>query len=294
MTNRTMRFAKHHTPNSVRVAVRRAMLETHNARLRLTVPVVARCEYENIYHCTVRKTASQWIKAMFSDPIVYRYSGLLPYDRRLDKRRYPRDIPSGSTALALFISYSSFQAIPKPDRHRAFFVLRDPRDIVVSSYFSLRTSHTPMGDIPEVRRILQEKPRKEGLLHVINYLSANGTFKSLRSWQVAPSAENFRLFRYEDLTGERQAEEVDLLMRHCGISLPPADLATLLSRYSFSRMRNDSESTKSISHYRAGKAGDWRNHFDDDVYEAFIAATGNLVELLGYPARSQSSRASEE
>ena len=31
---------------------------------------------------------------------------------------------------------------------------------------------------------------------------------ALRSWVVAPPAETFRLFRYEDLTGERQVDEV--------------------------------------------------------------------------------------
>lgn len=294
MSNRTVEFAKHHTPNSLRIAARRAMLEAHNARLRLTVPVVAQCEYENIYHCTVHKTGSQWIKALFSDPVVYRYSGLFPYDPRFYKRRNPPVIPPGRAALALFLSYKRFQAIQKPDNYRAFFVLRDPRDIVVSSYFSLRNSHAPMGDIPTVRKILQEEPMKEGLLHVIGRLSERGLFKRLRSWAVAPSAETFRLFRYEDLTGERQMDEVDQLMRHCGISLPSSELEALLSRYSFSRMRSDRESTGVISHYRKGKAGDWRNHFDDEIYEAFTAATGNLVELLGYPARDQSAGARGE
>jgi hypothetical protein len=287
MMGRTVTFTKHHTPNSVRVVARRALLEAHNARLRLAVPVNSRCEYGNIYHCAVRKTASQWIKALFSDPIVYRYSGLLPYDPRPYKWRYPQPFPPDRVVSSLFISHERFMGIPKPDRYRAFFVLRDPRDVVVSSYFSTRNSHTPMGDVPRVRTVLQEKPFKEGLLYVISHLAEKGTFKALRSWATAPSAEAVRLVRYEDLTGEGQTEEVDRLMRHCGIFLPSSELAVLLSRYSFSRMRSDREGAGSTSHYRKGKSGDWRNHFDDDVYEAFAAATGDLVEVLGYPARDQ-------
>ncbi|MBO4210852.1 sulfotransferase domain-containing protein [Micromonospora echinofusca] len=286
MINRTIQFAKHHTPNSMRIVARRAQLEAKNARTRLTVPVVTQCEYDNIYHCTVRKTGSQWIKKLFSDPIVYRHSGLLPYDPRFYKRRSLPVIPPGRIGLALFHSYPRFEEISKPGTYRAFFVIRDPRDIVVSSYFSLRNSHAPMGDIPQARKTLQEKPMKEGLLHVIDRLSERYLFKQLRSWANAPSSENFRLFRYEDLTGERQPEEVDQLMRHCGITLPPAELETLLSRYSFSRMKKNVESPGQISHYRKGKAGDWRNHFDDDIHDAFDAATGgDLVEVLGYPAR---------
>ena len=289
MINRTVELAKHHTPNSLRRVARRAQLEARNAKMRLTVPVVDRCEYDNVYHCTVHKTGSQWIKALFSDPAVYRHSGLLPYDPRFYKRRSLPVVPRGRAALALFHSYPRFEKIEKPGTYRAFFVIRDPRDIVVSSYFSLRNSHAPMGDIPQARKILQEKSMKEGLLYAIDRLSKRYLFKQLRSWAVAPSSETFRLFRYEDLTGERQMEEMDQLMRHCGIVLPPAELDALLSRYSFSRMRKDGDSSGRISHYRKGKAGDWRNHFDDEIYDAFAAATGDLVEVLGYPARDQVS-----
>ncbi len=285
MTSRTVTFIKQHTPDSSRVVARRVMLEAHNARLRFTVPVSARSEYENVYHCAVRKTASQWIKAMLGDPVVYRHSGLLPYDPRPYRWRHPQAFPPGRAVSCLFLSHKKFTTVPKPDRYRTFFVLRDPRDIVVSSYFSTRSSHTPMGDIPAVRKVLQEKPQKEGLLYVISHLSQKGTFRNLRAWALSPGAEHVRLFRYEDLTGERQAEEVDQLMRHCGISLPSSALAELLSRYSFSRMRGDREAAGSVSHYRKGKPGDWRNHFDDDIYDAFAEATGDLVELLGYPAR---------
>jgi hypothetical protein len=294
LLNRTVTFTKHHTPNSVRVVARRAVLQAHNARLRLTTPVTERCQFDNVFHCTVRKTASQWIKSLFSDPIVYRYSGLLLYDPRPYKWRSPNAFPTGRAVSTLFISHSHFAKIPKPDRHRAFFIVRDPRDIVVSSYFSLRTSHTPMGDIPTVRPILQERPKKDGLLYVIDHLAGKGVFRSLRSWQLAAETETLRLFRYEDLTGERQTAEVDRLMRHCGIRLPPAELAALLSRYSFSNMRRDRETVGSVSHYRAGKAGDWQNHFDDDIYDAFTAAAGDLVEVLGYPARDQAPLVRED
>jgi hypothetical protein len=281
-------FAKQHTPNSMRVVARRAMLEAHNARLRLTVPVVSRCEYINIYHCAVRKTASQWIKELFGDPIVYRHSGLLTYDPRFYKWRHPRICPPHRVATALFFSHARFEAIPKPDSYRAFFILRDPRDMVVSSYFSTRKSHAPMGDIPRVRKVLQEKPFKEGLLYLIGHLAKKGAFKTLRSWANAPDTEAVRLFRYEDLIGEQQTDQVDRLMRHCGIFIPPPELATLLSRYSFSNM-NSRKGAGSVSHYRKGEPGDWRNHFDDDIYDAFVKATGDLTQLLGYPAYDQSS-----
>ncbi|MEV6491450.1 sulfotransferase domain-containing protein [Actinoplanes sp. NPDC051633] len=282
MIGRTLVMAKHHTPNSLRVAARRAMLEGHNTRMWLSVPVSARCEFANVYHCAVRKTASQWINAIFSDPIVYRHSDLLPYVPRYYSWRHPQAFPPGRVVLSLFVSRKGFNAIPKPRRHRTFFVMRDPRDIVVSDYFSTRDSHTPMGDIPEQRRILRGLPVKDGLLHMIGHLAKKGTFRSLRSWATAPADEAVRLVKYEDLTGERQAEELESVLRHCGITIPAADLETLLARYSFSNMRGRQASG---AHYRKGAAGDWRNHFDDDIDSAFTEAAGDLVTRLGYPER---------
>ncbi|MFY1699459.1 sulfotransferase domain-containing protein [Solwaraspora sp. WMMA2101] len=291
MINQTLTYAKHHTPDSVRVAARWAMLETQNAKSRLTVPVAARCEYDNVYHCTVRKTASQWVKSLLSDPVVYRYSGLLPFDQRVSRRRYPNAVPTGRIVSSLFISRYGFDDLPKPEKYRAFFILRDPRDVVVSSYFSLRSSHTPMGDVLLHRKVLQELPAKEGLLYVIDHLTKVNLFSAMRSWVVAPSTETVALFRYEDLVGERQADEFDQLLRHCGITIPPAALTALLDRHGFSRMRKKRREAGPTAHYRKGKAGDWLNHFDDDIHDAFVAATGDLVARCGYPSREESLRA---
>jgi hypothetical protein len=283
MFNSAVMFAKQNAPESVRVLARRSMLEAYNARVRLTTPVAVRSEFENIYHCAVRKTASQWIKAVFSDPIVYRHCGLLTYDPRFYRWKHPRVCPPNRIALSLFFPRARFDAMPKPARYRAFFVMRDPRDMVVSSYFSTRNSHGPMGDVLEVRKVLLDLPRKEGMLWLIGDLARKNRFGAIRSWIEAPPSDEVRLVRYEDLTGERQAEETDELLRHCGIVLPPDDLATLLDRYSFARM-NERQGAGKVSHYRKGQAGDWQNHFDDDIYEAFAQATGDLVQRLGYPS----------
>lgn len=279
MFNRTVMFAKQHSPDSVRVLGRRALLEAHNAKLRITVPVQDRCEFVNVYHCAVRKTASQWVKSVFSDPIVYRHSGLVTYDPRYYSWKDPRVCPPQRIGLSLYFPYKRYQKMPKPESHRTFFIYRDPRDLLVSSYFSTRDSHTPMGDVLEVRAALQERSQKDGMLYLIEHLTKKGMFNAVRSWVEAPPSETIRLVRYEDLTGEQQFTEMDALMRHCGINIPSAELTTLLEKYSFSRM-NDRKKAGQVSHYRKGKSGDWRNHFDDDIEQAFRNATGNLLDIL--------------
>ncbi|KHD74490.1 sulfotransferase domain-containing protein [Actinoplanes utahensis] len=288
MLNRAMMYAKQHSPDSVRVLARRALLEAHNARLRATVTVTERSEFTNIYHCAVRKTASQWIKSVFSDPIVYRHTGLVTYDPRYYGWRDPKVVPENRIGLSLYFPYARYLKMPKPAAHRTFFIYRDPRDLLVSSYFSTRDSHTPMGDVLEVRAVLREKSRKDGMLFLIDDLNRKGMFNAVRSWVQAPPSEQVRLVRYEDLFGENQMREMDALLRHCGLTVPQDELATLLDRYSFAKM-NDRKRAGNVSHYRKGKSGDWQNHFDDDIAEAFRRATGDLLDRLGYSSPESAS-----
>ncbi|GIE76892.1 hypothetical protein Aph02nite_28420 [Actinoplanes philippinensis] len=281
MLNRSVMFAKQHTPDSVRVLGRRILLEAHNAKLRITVPVEDRSPFVNVYHCAVRKTASQWVKSVFSDPIVYRRSGLVTYDPRYYGWKDPRIVPPQRIGLSLYLPYKRYRKMPKPGAHRTFFIYRDPRDLLVSSYFSTRDSHTPMGDVLAVRAALRERSQKDGMLYLIEHLTRKGMFNAVRSWVEAPPSETVRLVRYEDLTGDDQFAEMDALMRHCGIDIPPTELTTLLEKYSFSRMAERKKAGE-ISHYRKGKCGDWRNHFDDDIEQAFRNATGDLLDILGY------------
>ena len=114
--------------------------------------VARRSDVRNIYHCCVHKTGSQWIRKVFADPEIYRVTGLrtYAYGPRLDdgdrNRSYPevsfdRPFPVRRIVSPLYIPYESFVELPKPEPWRAFFVLRDPRDIVVSWYFSSKSSH---------------------------------------------------------------------------------------------------------------------------------------------------------
>ena len=126
----------------------KAAFAENRVRLR---HVVHRSEVRNIYHCCVHKTGSQWIRKVFADPAVYRATGLrtYAYGPRLDDgdgAAPTRDlvrpaVPRRRIVSPLYMPYDGFAALPKPEPWRAFFVMRDPRDVVVSWYFSSISSH---------------------------------------------------------------------------------------------------------------------------------------------------------
>jgi hypothetical protein len=107
-----------------------------------------------------------------------------------------------------FVSYTSADRLMLGDasRFRGFHVVRDPRDVVVSSYFSHRYSH-PTVDWPELtefRKVLERAPKDEGLLENIKFTAEltidgwkTGLFRTLESWDYG--ASNILELRFEDV-----------------------------------------------------------------------------------------------
>jgi hypothetical protein len=251
---------------------------------------------ENVYHCCVHKTASQWIRKILSDSRTYKYSGLEVHSaetersdgadtRPMTERAYTEAFPRATIITPLYIDFASFQRIPKPDQFRAFFVPRDPRDVVISWYFSVKLSHKVMGRIGDVREKLQILPEEDGLQFVIEFVNTRGGFEALRSWQQSVKGDDrLRIFKYEELTDERQFATWKALLGHCDIAMPDHVLHDVLQEYAFSaltkgRARGE-EDVK--SHLRKGVHGDWKNHFTTAVEKKFREVTGGLVEELGY------------
>ena len=110
------------------------------------LPVRHRSRFTTVSHCCVWKTASQWVRLILSDARIYMYSGLKPVvfsDLRTEARRSQEDeahirLPEGRIVTPIYCRYDEYEAFRKPTDSRAFFIARDPRDILVSWYFSNR------------------------------------------------------------------------------------------------------------------------------------------------------------
>lgn len=252
-------------------------------------------EVRNIYHCCVHKTGSQWIRKVFADPAVYRATGLrtYAYGPRLDdgdRSRSYRDIhfdqpfPARRIVSPLYMPYDGFAALTKPEPWRAFFVMRDPRDVVVSWYFSSVSSHPTNSSkgMQRTREHLSNLDEEQGLIDSIHRLGQYGLFEALGSWAGA-GEPGVLVVRYEDLIGDDRDEWWKRLLDHCDVTLSDEDREALLARYSFqvlSGRRPGQEDTG--SKLRKGVAGDWRNHFTPAVEATFSEATGDLVHRMGY------------
>jgi hypothetical protein len=195
-----------------------------------------------------------------------------------------RPLPEGTFGTHYYVDYHTFESIKKPANTRAFFMLRDPRDIVVSWYFSARYSHPFISVIPEMRIQLEKMDFKTGLKYIIDKVESFGTFEAQLSWLDAGNeSEQIKIFRYEDLA-DNSSVFMRNLFRFLEIDIPESELISLAEKYSFESInRGRKQGAEDIyKHDRKGMPGDWRNYFDEDIDSYFRKKTGNLIELLGY------------
>lgn len=217
--------------------------------------------------------------------------------------------------------FEEVQALPP---HRGFHVVRDPRDVLVSAYFSHKNSH-PTEDWPELkahREDLQDLPMEKGLLKEIEF--SRQFLEPMQNWDYGQ--DHILEVKMEELTGDpdrefrrilchlgllgvegsgliqkgRQYGNRGLYTLHHELPVPLPDRLTvedaihpdvldaILDAHRFEKMtggRSKGEENPE-SHYRKGKPGDWQNHFTEAVENAFENAYGDIVSTLGYEEKS--------
>ena len=251
--------------------------------------------YRNLYHCCTIKSASQWFRSLIRTGLVRRCTGMAPCHwssdmgvrMPLDEQAFKEPFPDSTFAESLYVRFSVFESIPKPGSWKAFYILRDPRDILVSWYYSLKYSHEILDDhMLEQRKILESSSKEDGLLYGIGQLTlAKALVDAQRSWVAAEREdERIRIFRYEDLFGPHEVEAFADLMTFLEIPVSRQELTDLLARLSFDKFSGGRKRGESDAHhhYRSGTAGGWKQEFTERVTEVFAERTGDVLQVLGY------------
>lgn len=208
---------------------------------------------------------------------------------------------------------------------RAVHVVRDPRDILVSAYFSHLYSHQTESwpELREHRMRLEEASKEEGL-----YLEMEFTgyvFEAMQRWDY--DRDEVLEAKFEELS-ERPFEFWLRVTDHLGLlddgdfglrrSLA-YDVRGLLTRagerlgWSPRRLSAERIPAQRLlgivydnrfekkaggrargeadpeSHYRKGEPGDWKNHLTDDHLEEFERRFPRLLEKTGYARNGASA-----
>ena len=136
-----------------------------------------------------------------------------------------------------------------------FVVLRDPRDTLVSAYFSFRDTHQSSPIIDPLRQDLRGLDVEDGLIYLMDAFLPR-VIAIHESWSDEPT------IRYEDLLTD------DLAILHrtfeqVGLGFSEERLEKAVRAARFRRQTGRRRGEEAPEHLRKGIAGDWRNHFTD-------------------------------
>lgn len=254
----------------------------------------------------------RWHEAYLPQELPYGYHLREPYRTRLRQlldsvARFDFDfIAHGNADQALLSLLGSRE-------FRGFHVIRDPRDIVVSGYFSHLNSHPAEPDhnpwLVDHRAALVGLEQEAGLLCEIEFCEPY--FARMSDWDY----QNPAIYetRFEVITQSPESEfrrVLDFLgipvnEKGLGASMaflgrravrklggrsqripwiPGRVLDDVIGAKSFrSSAGGRATGTENVkSHYRKGISGDWKNYFTPPVKEAFKDRYGSLLVDLGY------------
>jgi hypothetical protein len=182
---------------------------------------------------------------------------------------------------------------PPVEGVKGFHVVRDPRDMVVSGYYSHKYTHPPGEWLDAHRKKLQMMNEEEGIEEEIRFASNESYLTYLSEWPYGENKEVIEA-KFEDLTNEtRQLEEFIVLFYRLGMPTCVLEkIPYILDKYSFERMRQESaaylahrqvhQNDPSMTHYRKGSKGDWRNHLTPTHKAMLQKCCGSALVRYGY------------
>ena len=212
-----------------------------------------------------------------------------------------------------------------PRYQRVVYIVRDPRDVAVSSYHFARKGRHFEDSLP-VERYVSEWFLKPGqpygtwgehagswLANAENigrisrvkdaFMGTMGTWaENVTSWLGArENGRDLLLLRYEDLL-EDTPRELRKAAQFLGLKTSPEMLARAVELSSVKNMRtledkqSDQWSTtregrKDIRFVREAKAEQWKKSLPPASVAEIESAWGNIMQLLGYPLASRSQEA---
>lgn len=257
------------------------------------------------------KCASTWITAIIYD--ICAISGLRPYQKQSNLVDDIQQLILSEDIDFYICQTSLYEKISKIRDYKGFHIIRDPRDLIISGYYSHLYSHSTDGwpELYQHREELKKLNKNDGILKEIefssyfidhinnwNYNDPNILELKMEDLTKSPKVELTKILKFLELyqetnlglTSFKIIEVINRLLRKnkvkrkIKIKLNSRIVNSITEKRSFKKLskgRNLSDENI-YSHYRKGVSGDWKNHFNSSHLELFNEMYPGLIEKLNY------------
>ena len=232
------------------------------------------------YYLGHHKCASNWMRRFIHyicHEIYYNYQVYGGSSKRSISSRFRKN------TFFLYVNSTMEDMKAVSNQAKGFHLIRDPRDVLVSDYFSRRKTHKVVDTLHkiEMRKYLQEHSIEEGLLYMLDHCTF---FKQIQGWKIS-ERENILDIKYEDLILDEK-KVFKKILNHMSISITDKKLDDIISKCTFKTLSGGREPGQedTNSHYRKGISGDWKNYIKkgSHIYDAFYKRYEHIINNLGY------------
>jgi len=236
---------------------------------------------KRVVHITLEKCGSQWVRDVLCAPEIEFYSGMSCSGETcsfLTKVNF--ELPEGKFSGPIFAMNRAEWHCWKCPGDKAVVVLRDPRDRLISYFFSLFYSHSiDQHNEWAKNRMSNIKNDSQRIKQIINGFSYMTRF--YLGWAI-DADEDALVVRYELLVQD-QRQEFGRILEWLGWHVPDKVLKAVVERLSFkNRSGRSPGETDIFSHYRRGIQGDWRNYFSREHGKLWEQLYPGFLKKIGY------------
>jgi hypothetical protein len=197
-------------------------------------------------------------------------------------------IESPARGTRLFLSMQSKMDLAALGSWRGVHVMRDPRDMIVSSYHYHKWTHEEWAHRPDKNGLsyqqkLNAADKRKGLYMEIDHFIFS--YKNLLdNWDLTDPA--MLEVAYEDLMGPDRAAVYTRIFTHLGFSgralALGQDLMRLFEAESRTGVSKDAASSIDGAHIRSGKSGQWQDELEPDHLAYIEQELGPILRKFGY------------
>ncbi len=162
---------------------------------------------------------------------------------------------------------------------RAVNFARDPRDLLISAYFSHKHSH-PTHSLPRLRahrEVLCSMPIETGIMAEMDFYVTENAIKSVLAWPTThPRVKTFNAISLAREMADANLSMFEYVCDWIGIPLEPDfTLPPSWDKVSEGRAVGQELNTH---HYRHGVNGDWKRYFTRAIEDEFFRHFGEVPE----------------
>ncbi|MCS4114595.1 sulfotransferase domain-containing protein [Salinibacter ruber] len=250
--------------------------------------------HPSILHVTLNRSASQWVKSVLHQCAVQQgmvhvrwnemaFNSEYPFLDHLDSVEKYEQIfhPRGY----LYSAYGGYpKGIPQVEKYKVVLVIRDPRDILVSRYFSMKESHSVPPETSDKREEFLEDRDFARRVSIDEFVLEKK--KNLRNQydrylnQLLEEHPDVHVTRYEDMVTDVE-RWLDRLMAYVDLS-PSEDTRTEIIEEARTIQAKDEDPS---AHNRKGTPGDHQEKLQPATVKELNDTFSDILDRFGYDQR---------